>query len=30
MAHTEALVEGCELGRLWDDYGIVGDVVVSV
>lgn len=29
-AHTEALVQGIELGKLWDDYGIVGDVVVSV
>ncbi|KAI0364600.1 hypothetical protein BV20DRAFT_955911, partial [Pilatotrama ljubarskyi] len=26
-AHTEMLVKGCELGELWDDYGIVGDVV---
>ena len=24
------LVEGFELGELWDDYGIVGDIVVRV
>ncbi len=27
--HTEALVEALELGVLWDEYGLVGDVVVS-
>jgi hypothetical protein len=27
--HTEALVEGLELGILWDEYGLVGDIVVS-
>lgn len=27
--HTELLVETFELGVLWDEYGIVGDVVVS-
>jgi hypothetical protein len=27
--HTDALVETFELGTLWDDYGIVGDIVVS-
>jgi hypothetical protein len=27
-AHTDALVEELELGVLWDDYGVVGDVVV--
>ena len=26
---TEYLVQACELGELWDDYGIVGDVEVS-
>ena len=26
--HTEALVQEFELGVLWDEYGIVGDVVV--
>lgn len=26
--HTEALVEDFELGVLWDEYGIVGDIVV--
>jgi hypothetical protein len=28
-AHTEVLVEAFELGILWDEYGLVGDVVVS-
>jgi hypothetical protein len=27
--HTEALVAELELGVLWDEYGLVGDVVVS-
>jgi len=27
--HTEALVEEGTLGALWDEYGIVGDLVVS-
>jgi len=26
--HTEMLVEEFELGILWDEYGLVGDVVV--
>jgi len=26
--HTELLVECLELGVLWDEYGLVGDVVV--
>jgi len=26
--HTELLVEELELGVLWDEYGLVGDVVV--
>jgi hypothetical protein len=26
--HTEMLVEEFELGVLWDEYGLVGDVVV--
>jgi hypothetical protein len=26
--HTEALVEALELGVLWDEYGLVGDIVV--
>ena len=30
QAHTELLVEGFELGVLWDEYGLVGDVVVGV
>ena len=30
QAHAELLVEGFELGVLWDEYGLVGDVVVSV
>ncbi|KZT19778.1 hypothetical protein NEOLEDRAFT_1077191 [Neolentinus lepideus HHB14362 ss-1] len=25
--HTEALVEALDLGTLWDEYGIVGDIV---
>lgn len=28
--HTEVLVEEFELGVLWDEYGLVGDVIVSV
>ena len=28
--HTELLVEAFELGKLWDDYGLVGDVVVCI
>lgn len=27
--HTDALLEAFTLKELWDDYGIVGDVVVS-
>ncbi|KAG1874048.1 hypothetical protein C8R48DRAFT_745953 [Suillus tomentosus] len=27
--HTEVLVEEFELGVLWDEYGLVGDIVVS-
>jgi hypothetical protein len=26
--HTEALVSEFELGALWDEYGLVGDLVV--
>jgi hypothetical protein len=29
-AHTDALVEELELGVLWDEYGLVGDIVVIV
>lgn len=29
-AHTELLVEEFELGMLWEEYGIVGDVVVCI
>ena len=31
-SHTmiSALVEELDLGTLWDDYGIVGDVVVRI
>lgn len=29
-AHTELVVEAFELGTLWDEYGLVGDIVVSV
>ena len=28
--HTEALVEQLELGILWDEYGLVGDIVVHI
>jgi hypothetical protein len=28
--HTEALVEARELGELWDEYGLVGDIIVRV
>ena len=28
--HTDLLVEAFELGTLWDEYGLVGDVVVSI
>ena len=27
-AHTEYAAERFELGELWDEYGIVGDIVV--
>jgi hypothetical protein len=27
--HTEALVEELQLGVLWDEYGLVGDIVVD-
>ena len=30
QAHTELLVEEFELGVLWDEYGLVGDVVVCI
>jgi hypothetical protein len=30
QAHTEVVVEVFELGVLWDEYELVGDVVVSV
>lgn len=28
-AHTDELGEAFELGVLWDEYGIVGDVIVN-
>lgn len=28
--HMDALVEALELGALWDDYGLVGDLVVNL
>jgi hypothetical protein len=28
--HTELLVEELELGILWDEYGIIGDIVVCI
>jgi len=30
QAHTELLVETFELSVLWDEYGLIGDVVVSI
>ena len=29
-AHTELLVKEFELGMLWDEYGLVGDIVVCI
>ena len=28
--HTEALISHLELGVLWEEYGLVGDVVVCI
>ena len=28
--HTEALIEAYNLGTLWDEYGIIGDIIVGV
>jgi Plavaka transposase len=28
--HTDVLLEACSLHELWDNYGIVGDVIVSI
>jgi hypothetical protein len=28
--HTEVIVEAFELGTLWDEYGLVGDIVVRL
>jgi hypothetical protein len=28
--HREALLEGLTLKQLWDDFGIVGDIIVGV
>ena len=28
--HTELILAEFELGQLWDEYGLVGDIVVSV
>jgi hypothetical protein len=28
--HTELLVNEFELGTLWDEYGLVGDIIVHV
>ena len=30
QAHAELLVEEFELGMLWDEYGLVGDIVVCI
>lgn len=29
VEHTEVVAKYFELGTLWSDYGIVGDVIVS-
>ena len=28
-AHTDMLVNEFELGELWDEYGLVGDIIVN-
>jgi len=28
--HTNAVVEELELGILWDEYGLVGDIIVCI
>jgi hypothetical protein len=28
--HTAAVVEGLELDEAWDEYGLIGDVVVDI
>ena len=28
--HTEIISAEFELGQLWDEYGLVGDVIVSI
>ena len=30
QAHTELLVQEFELGTLWDEYGLVGDIIVCI
>jgi hypothetical protein len=30
QAHTELLIEEFKLGMLWDEYGLVGDIVVHL
>ena len=30
QAHTELFVKQFELGMLWDEYGLVGDIVVCI
>jgi hypothetical protein len=30
QAHTELLIEEFELSMLWDEYGLVGDIVVHL
>jgi len=30
QVHTELLVEEFELGMLWDEYGLVRDIVVCI
>lgn len=30
QAHSDLLVEEFELGMLWDEYGLVGDVTVCI
>ena len=30
QVHTELIVDEFELGTLWDEYGLVGDIVVRI
>ncbi|KAH7917121.1 hypothetical protein BV22DRAFT_1108625 [Leucogyrophana mollusca] len=30
QSHTDALVDGLDLATLWDEYGVIGDLVISL